>query len=276
MDIIGKARKLESTLSRTLDRAAQHWSKSGPRGPLEVLHAILESVDERVEPAGRGKRVFPFNRIKVIVLAPTRDERTRLASVLDSTPALHETIAARLRSAGCDVAGIGVRIVYAAQSEPAWIAPEYHIEFVNGAPLDAPAPQPAAPHEITLTITNGVAGRPLYTLTQARINLGRCEDVRDHGQRLIRTNHVAFTDRGSAANDTVSRRHAHIDYNREAHDYRITDDRSAHGTSIVRNGAAIPVPAGSRGIRLQAGDEIVLGEARLRVEISDQHSPRDR
>lgn len=269
MDIIGKARKLESTLSRTLDRAAQHWSKSGPRGPLEVLHAILESVDERIEPAGRGRRVFPFNRIKVIVLAPTRDARTRLASVLDGTPTLHEKITTRLRSAGCDAAGISVRIVYAPQAEPDWIAPEYHVDFATGAPLDAPAPapEPATPHQITLTITNGLAGQPAYTLTQERINLGRCEDVRDHGHRLIRTNHVAFTERGSAANDTVSRRHAHIDYNGQARDYRIADDRSAHGTSIVRNGAAIPVPAGSRGIRLQSGDEIVLGEARLRVEI---------
>ena len=63
MDILGKARKLESTLARTFDRAAQQWSKSGPRGPLEVLHAVLEAVEERIEPAGRGTRVFPFNKI---------------------------------------------------------------------------------------------------------------------------------------------------------------------------------------------------------------------
>jgi len=49
--------------------------------------------------------------------------------------------------------------------------------------------------------------------------------------------------------------------------YRLSDDRSAYGTSIVRNGAAIEVPTGSRGIRLQTGDEIVLGEARLKVKL---------
>ena len=38
MDILGKARKLESKLAQTFDRAAQQWSKSGPRGPLEILH----------------------------------------------------------------------------------------------------------------------------------------------------------------------------------------------------------------------------------------------
>jgi pSer/pThr/pTyr-binding forkhead associated (FHA) protein len=74
-----------------------------------------------------------------------------------------------------------------------------------------------------------------------------------------------FTDGGGAINDTVSRRHAHIDYDARARDFRITDDRSAHGTSVVRNGVAISVHPGSRGVRLQSGDEIVLGEARLRV-----------
>jgi pSer/pThr/pTyr-binding forkhead associated (FHA) protein len=79
---------------------------------------------------------------------------------------------------------------------------------------------------------------------------------------------VAFTDAGGTANDTVSRRHAHIDYADESADYRISDDGSAHGTSIVRNGTTIGVPSGTRGIRLQSGDEIVLGEARVRVKIS--------
>jgi predicted component of type VI protein secretion system len=66
----------------------------------------------------------------------------------------------------------------------------------------------------------------------------------------------------------VSRRHAHIDYSDGSGDYRIIDDRSAHGTSILRNGKTIDVPTGSRGIRLQSGDDIVLGDARLRVKIS--------
>ena len=72
MDILNKARKLESKLAHTIDRAAQQWSKSGPRGPLEVLHGILEAVDERIEPAGRGTQVFPFNKIKVTVVRETR------------------------------------------------------------------------------------------------------------------------------------------------------------------------------------------------------------
>jgi FHA domain-containing protein len=268
MDILSKARKLESTLARTFDRAAQQWSKSGPRGPLEVLHAILEAVDARVEPAGRGRRVFPFNRIRVSVAAPTKDARARLSSVLDGEPSLQTRIAAHLRKSGCDAAGLSVRIAYAPQAEDGWIAPEYHIDFTNGAPADVPPPDPVRAQEIALTVTLGTTAQPVYALTQDRINLGRGVEVRDHRNHLIRTNHVVFTDDGDATNNTVSRRHAHIDYEARARDFRITDDRSAHGTSIVRNGVAIPVHPGSRGVRLQSGDEIVLGEARLKVTTS--------
>jgi FHA domain len=269
MDILAKAKKLESTLARTFDRAAQQWSQSGPRGPLEVLHAILEAVDEHVEPAGRGGRVFPFNRIKVTVVAPTRDARARIASVLDGGPTLHDRIAHRLRAARCNTTGLSVRLAYVAQPEDGWTTPEFHIDFGQGAPADPPPPEPAPQTpEIELTIAHGAGDKSSYTLAQDRINLGRCEEVRDGRNHLIRTNHVVFKDGGDAINDTVSRRHAHIDYTEATGEFRICDDRSAHGTSIVRNGTTIPVHVSSRGVRLQTGDEIVLGEARLRVKLA--------
>src|SRR5262249_19067425 len=68
-------------------------------------------------------------------------------------------------------------------------------------------------------------------------------------------------------NPSVSRRHAHIEAAGSPAEYRLYDDRSAYGTSVQRNGVTIVVPPGPRGIRLQSGDEIALGEARLQVEI---------
>src|SRR5688500_12557053 len=97
MDILQKARKLESTLARSLDRAAQGWAKSGPREPLEILHAVVDAIEERLEPAGRGKQVFPFNRIKVSVVADSRDARARVAAVLDESPLLQARVEKRLR-----------------------------------------------------------------------------------------------------------------------------------------------------------------------------------
>ena len=247
-----------------MDRAAQQWSKSGPRGPLEALHGILEAVEERIEPAGRGTHVFPFNKIKTTIVAASPDARVRFSGVLEGPPTLQERISTKLRDAGCDVPGLQVKVVYVAKADPAWATPEFHVDFSRGTVHEVPTPEPAATHEITLTVINGTADKPAYALTLDRINLGRCAEVRDSRNRLLRTNHVAFTDAGGAINETVSRAHAHIDCGKNG-EYRLFDDRSAHGTSIVRNGRTITVPAGSRGVRLQSGDEIVLGEARLRL-----------
>jgi hypothetical protein len=265
MDILAKARQLESRLARTVDRAAQQWSKSGARGPLEVLHGILEAVEERIEPAGRGTHVFPFNKVKATVVAVSADARARFAGVLDGPPTLQERIGKTLRDAGCDVAGLQVKVAYVAQADPAWTSPGFHVDFSRGAvPELPPAPVQAAVHEITLAVISGAADKPAYALALDRINVGRCAEVRDSRNRLLRTNHVVFTDAAGAVNETVSRTHAHIDC-LPTGECRLFDDRSAHGTSIVRNGKTISVPAGSRGVRLLSGDEIVLGEARLRV-----------
>jgi hypothetical protein len=36
---------------------------------------------------------------------------------------------------------------------------------------------------------------------------------------------------------------------------------------VVRNGSTVAVPPGSLGVRLRTGDELVLGEARLRIRV---------
>jgi FHA domain-containing protein len=266
---LGKVRKLESTLTRSVDRAARQWSRSGPRGPLEVLHAILGAVEERLEPAGRGAHVFPFNRIKVSILAPSRDTRARFSTVLDEHPPLHERISNRLHQLGCDVHGLHVRMAFVAEPSPEWLTPEFHIDFGRASLTDAPMSQGSSAPELKLTITSGSADKPSYALTLERINLGRCAELRDRRNRLIRTNHVVFKDGAGATNDTVSRRHAHIDYDESTKSFRIADDRSAQGTAIVRNGRTIGVPTGARGVRIQSGDELMLGEARVRVRIAD-------
>jgi pSer/pThr/pTyr-binding forkhead associated (FHA) protein len=114
---------------------------------------------------------------------------------------------------------------------------------------------------------SGSASQRVYAFTGGRIDIGRRAEVLDQRQRLIRTNQVAFAEDGPDENRSVSRRHAHIAYLDDEGAYRIWDDRSAHGTSLVRNGRTIKVPAGARGTRLSPGDEIVLGHARLKVAI---------
>ena len=270
MDILSKARKVESKLARTFDRAVQQWTKPGPLEPLETLHAIVDAVETRLEPAGRGTQVFPFNRIKISIPAGSRDARARFAAVLERDLQLQERIANRLRGAGCEPANLQVNVSYVSRPGADWARPEFHIDFDRVAAAKPPSGHAASASDIRITVAHGSAEKPAYALSIPRINIGRCAEVRDSRNRLIRTNHVAFTDADRTTNDTVSRRHAHIDRAGGSGDYRLFDDRSAHGTSILRNGKTIPVPSGSRGIRLHSGDEIVLGEARVRVKISNR------
>jgi FHA domain-containing protein len=268
MDILRKARKVESTLARTMDRAVQHWTKSAPLEPLETLHAIVDAVEQRLEPAGRGTHVFPFNKIKVSILAGSRDIRARYAAVLESDRQLQERVINRLRDARCEPTDLQLSVSYVARPGADWTRPEFHVAFDRVTDVERASAQDADALELRMTVTHGSAEKPSYTFSVPRINIGRCAEVRDSRNRLIRTNHVVFTDVNGTTNDTVSRCHAHIDYAQGSPEYRIADDRSAHGTSIVRNGKTIEVPTGSRGIRLQTGDEIVLGEARVRVKIA--------
>src|ERR671936_618423 len=78
MDLLGKARKLESAITARVDEAAKGLARPRTREPLEIVHAILDAIDQEIEPTGRGTRVFPFNRIEVSVLAPSNEARGRL------------------------------------------------------------------------------------------------------------------------------------------------------------------------------------------------------
>ena len=271
VNILNKVRRLEADITRAVERAAEQWSRSGARQPLEIAQAIVDTVTERLEPAARGRYVFPFNRIHVTVAA-AKEVRARFIAVFESEPTLQARIIKSLHDAGCATSGLNLAITYVAHSSPEWTTPEFHVDFSRVSRTEAPAAAPAsapAPEvrDLGITIVRGSSDKPEYVFSLPRVNLGRCAEVRDSLSRLVRTNHVAFTDGPAGENHTVSRRHAHIEFVEATKHYRIRDDRSAHGTSIVRNGRTISVPAGSRGIRLESGDEIVLGDARARVSI---------
>jgi pSer/pThr/pTyr-binding forkhead associated (FHA) protein len=270
MDLLAKARKLESKISRTLDEAVEGVVGRTPRQPVEIVQAVLDSAEQQIQPAGRGRRVFPFNQITLHVLAPTRSDKARFAAVADGPPPLVERVTERLESIGCAVDRIDVQVLYASRAKPDWLAPEHHIVFdriERPAPVETRAPAGQAAPKIELGIVSGSAQRPTFTFSGERVDIGRRVEVLDHRQHLIRMNHVAFTEGENDINRTVSRRHAHIAYTAASREYRLHDDGSSRGTAILRNGQTIRVPQGSRGIRLDAGDEIVLGEARIKVKI---------
>jgi pSer/pThr/pTyr-binding forkhead associated (FHA) protein len=267
MDLLGKAQKLESRISRSLDLAVEGFVGRSPRQPVEIIQAILDAAEQQVQPAGRGRRVFPYNTLTLHVLAASRSDKAQFEAVAAGPPSLQHRVIERLRSGGCQVTALDVQVRYVSRGKREWTEPEYHIAFdrVETARRTEPV-APPMPARIDLGVAAGSAERRTYTFEGGRIDIGRRADVLDHQQQLIRRNHIAFIE-GDDANRSVSRKHAHITWNPAAGEYRVHDDASARGTAVVRTGQTIRVPQGSRGIRLHSGDEIVLGDARLRVKL---------
>ena len=266
MDVLGRARRLESTIAAKLDEAAKGFVRSRPREPLEIVLAILDAVEQRIEPTGRGARVFPFNRIELSVAAPSREARGRLEAVFAGDAPLRTRILDRVQAAGCSPGDVVVDIQYVDSAEPNWSSPEFDLQFARVAGTEADGSAAASqPGRIDIRVLRGVMERWAYSLTAGRIDVGRGAEVRDHRNRLIRTNHVVFTEGGGDVNQTVSRKHAHIAYEPLTGHFRLHDDDSEHGTEIVRAGRTIAVHRGTRGVRLQSDDELVLGEARVRI-----------
>jgi hypothetical protein len=266
MDVLGRARRLESTIAAKLDEAAKGLVRSRRREPLEIVVAILDAVEQRIEPTGRGARVFPFNRIELSVVAPSREARGRLEAVLAGDVPLRARILDRVQAAGCSPGDVVVDIHYVDSAGPNWSSPEFDLQFARVAEPAAAGPVAAPqPGRVDIRVLRGVMERWAYSLTEARIDVGRGGEVRDHRNRLIRTNHVVFTEGGGEVNQTVSRKHAHIAYEPLTGHFRLHDDGSEHGTEIVRAGRTIAVHRGARGVRLQSDDELVLGEARVRI-----------
>jgi hypothetical protein len=269
MDILRKARSLEARIARTLDGAVEGLVGPSARQPIEIVHAVLDAAEAQVQPAGRGRRVFPFDRMVVHVAAVSRTDRARFAALAEGPPALRERVIERLKTAGCDVARLTLDVAYATRPKAHWTTPEYHVEFERaGAPQEAPVEvRRHEPLRLDVAVLTGSAERKAYTFSGGRIDIGRRTEVVDHSHGLLRTNHIAFDEGGPDVNQSVSRRHAHIVYNATASEYRLHDDRSARGTALLRKGHTVRVPAGARGVRLESGDEIMIGQARLRVRI---------
>ena len=273
MDLAGKARRLERKITKAVDAAVTEFVGRGAGvAPIEIVYSALDAAEGEIQEIGRGRRVFPFNRVIVHCVAADDDRlaRARVGAVIAGPPSLAERLVDRLRSAGCVLDGMAVEVAFAPQRADHWRHQNFHVEFDRvDAPAPAipvePEPATAADVRIKLTVVKGSAAQRVYAFGGGRIDIGRRVEVLDQRQRLIRTNDIAFLEDGPEPNSSVSRKHAHVEFIDKDRAYRVYDDGSAQGTSIIREGRTISVPAGVRGARIENGDEIVLGHARLRV-----------
>ena len=279
MNIFDKARRLEGTIARGMTGAAKNFVRGdGTREPIEVVHAIVDAVEREVQSGDRGSRVFPFNTVDVSIAAASHHLRAKLETVVNGGVTLRDRIVERLRAAGCAPADLTVAVQFVPRGQKHWTDPQFSVHFSRVArqPVQPAAPPTEPPPaRLDMTIVLGTAEHRTYAFSTRRIDLGRGGDVRDSRHGLIRTNDVVFADGSDQINRSVSRRHAHIEHDPRSGEFRLHDDGSVQGTKIVRKGKSLPVPFAARGIRLQTGDEIVLGEARVRIKLAGD-TPRPR
>lgn len=253
------------------------WMKPWMKGtsPLEIRRAVLDEAESKVIAVGEGKRLFPYNRLRVHLLATTPEERTALEAAANEAWDLKNRIPERLAERGCPVpAGFTVETVFD-EPRPEFGERRFFIEYEKA---ESPAPVspvsslvPGAPSvsalpTLVLTVVKGDATQRVYDFEgPARIHLGRLEEVVDADGRVRRRNDVAFREEGEV-NTTVSREHARITWDGETGGYWLRAEQNASGTRIYRGGRTIDVSAHDRrGVRLQAGDEIYLGRACVKV-----------
>jgi hypothetical protein len=229
--------------------------------PMEIRRAILEEVASRVVAAGGGRRIFPFNRIGIEVYAQDAEDRAVLEGIVREAWEIDAAIADALREEGAPVPAelaVEVRVV---QTPVEPNAKRYHIALDR---VDAPSPSTRP--QLVLTVLKGTAAQRVYSFDADRVLLGRLAEVLDADGRVKRRNDVAFNDVGDV-NQTVSREHARIVWNRESRTFWVRADVKS-STRVVRDGKTIDVsPQDRQGVRLQHGDEIHLGRACLKVAI---------
>jgi hypothetical protein len=121
-----------------------------------------------------------------------------------------------------------------------------------------------------IRVLNGEAEKELYTITstKGKINIGREKKVQT-ADGFYRVNHIAFPDSSShAGNRSVSRQHAHIEWDAENAAFYLFADEGGippHNKMKVRTdeGNTIKLQTTQIGHRLQEGDQIILGESAL-------------
>ena len=233
--------------------------------PLELLHAVLEELERKVQPAGRGRRVFPYDHVSVRISQPGADAAAMQAVFEQLEPRLRD----RLNELKCE-APESIRATVDVDVAPEAGQPLLAVECFRRAQEDTPVAVTAeAPGRPTLRIAvlKGQCEESEYVFDEPVVAIGRTADPADaFGQ--IRHNHVAFADVRDGVNETVGRAHARLQFDAASGHYYLFHEASSNPTSIVRNGRTIRVASRDpRGVRVQSGDQLQLGRAVLRVTL---------
>jgi len=264
---MSRVQKLEHRIDQKLRQLLRSSSSDQVREPIELYRIILDEIISRVDPLPRGRLGFVYSLVNVRLLLPNPERRRSYELVFIEADPLTRDIRSYFEENKVEYPARFKVDVDLVDSLP----PDVNERGFDIAYSDPPAPAPGLNTPRTqLTILVGNADKTQYDFAKHRINIGRLAEVLDSDMRTVRRNDIALKDDSSIENSTVSRAHAHLEYDPEANRFRLFDDGSARGTTVIRDGSVIPVPKGnSKGIILQEGDEIVLAMVRIRFQYAE-------
>lgn len=230
--------------------------------PLELLQAALDELEKKVQPSGRGSRVFPYNRIAVTVTQPGAD-RAAIDAVFGQ---LEIRLRERLREVRCDLPPTLETSIVVSDGDGG-ADPVLRVDCSNDA-TPVPARSGRAVPELRLHIVKGQCERADYAFPGGAVSIGRGAEPADALGR-VRRNDIAFADERDGVSETVARAHARIEFDPIQRGYLLFNESSTNPTFLLRGGRSLRVaPRDRRGVRLASGDSIQLGRALVSVAMS--------
>jgi hypothetical protein len=229
--------------------------------PIELLEAAVDRLERKVQPAGRGRRIFPYDRITVHVAQRNAD----VPAIEAVFAQLEDRLRNRLGEMSCDAPDVlDVQcVVGSAEGDEA--IPVLTVECDRTAEIRNPPSRPGTRPALSITVLKGQCELPEYHFDQPVISIGRTPEPSD-AFGLVRRNHVAFLDVRDGTTETVGRAHARLEFDAASGHYLLFNESSSNPTSIIRGGEPIRVaPRDPRGVRVRSGDQILLGRAVLAV-----------
>ncbi|MEO5897180.1 MAG: hypothetical protein ABIS06_15935 [Vicinamibacterales bacterium] len=253
-------------IGRGLQSRVRDFFEAAPAAdatPLELLQATLDQLERKVQPAGRGRRIFPYDRIVVRIVQPGADA----IAVNAIFKQLEERLRDRLRELQCESPESIVASVTVTEDPD-----DTGQQLLAVECFSEPTRPPAAAlvpdrglQTLRVSVIKGQCTESDYAFEEPIVSIGRMAEATDaFGQ--VRVNHVAFLDVRDGVNETVGRAHARLQIDHATGQYHLFNECSSNPTSIVRAGRTIRVaPRDPRGVRVQSGDQLQLGRAILRL-----------
>src|ERR1700732_2724461 len=108
------------SMERIFDKLRQ-WRRPWTSGtePLEIHRALLEDIEAQVVAVGGGRRIFPFDRVEVTLLAASPGEKARLEAIAAAAWDLEREVEQRLKAGGVELpAGLAIPIRVTTEGDP--------------------------------------------------------------------------------------------------------------------------------------------------------------